>query len=66
MTKRLQEVCHYRHRRCATALRFAEVVTTIEALGGKPTAIRLDTADLSSFEGFVETLCWMDAVCLRP
>ncbi|MGO8655141.1 nuclear transport factor 2 family protein, partial [Rhizobium ruizarguesonis] len=37
MTKRLREVCHYLHRRCATALRFAEVVTTIEALGGKPT-----------------------------
>ncbi|WP_421414690.1 SDR family NAD(P)-dependent oxidoreductase [Agrobacterium tumefaciens] len=34
----------------------AEVVTAIEALGGKATAVRLDAADTSSFEGFVETL----------
>ncbi|NSY62228.1 SDR family NAD(P)-dependent oxidoreductase [Agrobacterium tumefaciens] len=34
----------------------AEVVAAIEALGGKAAAIRLDTADVSSFEGFIETL----------
>jgi len=36
--------------------RAAEVVTAIEALGGKAVAIRLDASDVSSFEGFVETL----------
>lgn len=34
----------------------AEVVAAIEALGGKAAAIQLDTADVSSFEGFIETL----------